>query len=165
MIGSGANLNCLAEGLVLSKYYSKTAQMLSTADGSQLHIDYKLSDAVVCNNGVCFETPFHLVKNMAQAAILGTPFISLLFPISIDHKGISTNKEGIEVRFDFISEPRYQGVNHLLKHKEDFLFFLKQELEIKKIEEHLKDEKFKLKVKAYQEDLSKEIYSTDPTAF
>lgn len=71
LIDSGADLNCLAECLVPSKYYSKTAQMLSTTDGTHLNIDYKLSNAVVCNNGVCFETPFLLVKNMAQAAILG----------------------------------------------------------------------------------------------
>lgn len=36
LIDFGANLNCLAEGLILSKYYSKTAQRSSTADGSHL---------------------------------------------------------------------------------------------------------------------------------
>lgn len=101
---------------------------------------------------------------MSQTTILGTHFISLLFPLSTDIKGISNN-EGIEVRFDFISEPRFQGVNYLLKRKEDFLFFLKKELEIKKIEEHHKDEKFKLKVRTYQEELSEEICSTDLTVF
>lgn len=50
LIDSGADLNCLAKGLIPSKYYSKTVQMLNTADGNTLHIDYKLSDAVVCNN-------------------------------------------------------------------------------------------------------------------
>lgn len=48
LIDSGADLNCLAKGLVPSKYYSKTAPTLNTADGSQLHISYKLTDVVVC---------------------------------------------------------------------------------------------------------------------
>lgn len=94
LIDSGANLNCISEGLIPSRYYTKTTQRLNTADESDLHIDYKLSNVVVCNNGVCFETPFILVKNMTQPAILGTPFISLLFSLSIDDKGISTNWGG-----------------------------------------------------------------------
>lgn len=62
LVDSGADLNCFAEGIVPSQYFTKTAQILSTVDGSRLLIDYKLSNAMVCNEGVCFETPFMLVK-------------------------------------------------------------------------------------------------------
>ncbi|KAL4198132.1 hypothetical protein AMTRI_Chr03g44370 [Amborella trichopoda] len=58
LVDSGADLNCINEGLVPSKYFDKTTQILNTADGSRLFIKYKLSNAMVCNNGHCFPTPF-----------------------------------------------------------------------------------------------------------
>ncbi|KAL4204133.1 hypothetical protein AMTRI_Chr01g130650 [Amborella trichopoda] len=58
LVDSGADLNCINEGLVLSKYFDKTIQILNTADGSRLFIKYKFSNAMVCNNGHCFPTPF-----------------------------------------------------------------------------------------------------------
>ncbi|KAL4190898.1 hypothetical protein AMTRI_Chr07g78120 [Amborella trichopoda] len=58
LVDSGADLNCINEGLVPSKYFDKTTQILNTADGSRLFIKYKLSNAMVLNNGHCFPTPF-----------------------------------------------------------------------------------------------------------
>ncbi|KAL4187029.1 hypothetical protein AMTRI_Chr09g37080 [Amborella trichopoda] len=58
LVDSGADLNCINEGLVPSKYFDKTTQILNTADGSRLFIKYKLSNAMVCNNGHCFPIPF-----------------------------------------------------------------------------------------------------------
>ncbi|KAL4191103.1 hypothetical protein AMTRI_Chr07g28010 [Amborella trichopoda] len=58
LVDSGADLNCINEGLVPSKYFDKTTQILNTADGSRLFVKYKLSNAMVCNNGHCFPTPF-----------------------------------------------------------------------------------------------------------
>ncbi|KAL4203530.1 hypothetical protein AMTRI_Chr01g104390 [Amborella trichopoda] len=74
LIDSGADLNCLNEGLVPTKYFDKTTQILNTADGSRLYIKYKLSNAMICNNGHCFPTPFIMVKGLSQAVILGVPF-------------------------------------------------------------------------------------------
>ncbi|KAL4199070.1 hypothetical protein AMTRI_Chr03g49360 [Amborella trichopoda] len=62
LIDSGADLNCLNKGLILTKYFDKTTQILNTADGSRLYIKHKLSNAMICNNGYCFPTPFIMVK-------------------------------------------------------------------------------------------------------
>ncbi|KAL4183473.1 hypothetical protein AMTRI_Chr11g155320 [Amborella trichopoda] len=67
LVDSGADLNCINEGLVPSKYFDKITQILNTADGSRLFIKYKLSNAMVCNNGHCFPTPFIMIKNLSQA--------------------------------------------------------------------------------------------------
>ncbi|KAL4202087.1 hypothetical protein AMTRI_Chr02g261980 [Amborella trichopoda] len=85
LIDSGADLNCLNEGLVLTKYFDKTTQILNTADGSRLYIKYKLSNTMICNNEHCFPTPFIMVKGLSQAVILGVPFLTLLYPITITH--------------------------------------------------------------------------------
>lgn len=86
---------------------------------------------------------------MTQTTILGTPFISLLFPLKVDPTRINTTKEGRDVCFKFLVEPCFQGINYLLKNKENFLFFIKEEIEMKRIQKHLKDEAFKLKVNNY----------------
>ncbi|KAL4199650.1 hypothetical protein AMTRI_Chr03g145930 [Amborella trichopoda] len=65
LIDSGADLNCINEGLVPSKYFDKTTQILNTADGSRLFIKYKLSNASVCNNHQCIDTPFIMVKGLS----------------------------------------------------------------------------------------------------
>ncbi|KAL4189365.1 hypothetical protein AMTRI_Chr08g165080 [Amborella trichopoda] len=65
LVDSGADLNCINEGLVPSKYFDKTTQILNTADGSRLFIKYKLSNAMVCNNGHCFPTPFIMEHTQA----------------------------------------------------------------------------------------------------
>ncbi|KAL4187613.1 hypothetical protein AMTRI_Chr09g39880 [Amborella trichopoda] len=55
LIDSGADLNCLNEGLVPTKYFSKTTQILNIVDGSRLYIKYKLSNTMIYNNGHCFQ--------------------------------------------------------------------------------------------------------------
>lgn len=51
LIDLDADLNCLSEGSVPSKYFTKTTQILNTANGGKIPIWYKLSDVVVCLEG------------------------------------------------------------------------------------------------------------------
>ena len=44
-----------------------------------LQINYKLSNAYVCNNEYCFKNIFILVKNLKQQVILGTPFLTQIY--------------------------------------------------------------------------------------
>ena len=73
LLDIGADLNCIQEGLVPTKYFHKTRERLSSANGSQMHIDYKLPKVYICQNNVCFKTSFVLVKNLTDKIILGTP--------------------------------------------------------------------------------------------
>ena len=71
MIDSGADMNCIQEGLIPSKYFEKSTERLVSANGSQMKIKYELNNAHVCHNNVCFKIPSVLVKNLTDKVILG----------------------------------------------------------------------------------------------
>jgi hypothetical protein len=81
ILDTGADSNCIQEGIIPTKYYEKTTKKLSQASGTSLNIEFKLSNAHVCRKGVCIKTTFILVKDITSKVILGNPFIALLYPI------------------------------------------------------------------------------------
>ena len=50
MIDSGADMNCIQEGLIPSKYFEKSTERLVSANGSQMKIKYELNNAHVCRS-------------------------------------------------------------------------------------------------------------------
>ena len=66
LVDSGADQNCLREGLIPSKFYEKTSEQLQSANGAKLQIKYKLPKAYVCNSGYCFKNSFILVKDISN---------------------------------------------------------------------------------------------------
>nr|KYP59872.1 polyprotein [Cajanus cajan] len=87
LFDTGADSNCILEGLIPTKYFHKTSEKLRTASGSRLEIQYKLPSAIIQNDNLQVETPFLLVKNLKNDVILGTPFIKSIFPIKISDEG------------------------------------------------------------------------------
>ncbi|KAL5779426.1 hypothetical protein ACOSQ2_010163 [Xanthoceras sorbifolium] len=58
LIDSGADLNCISEGIIPSQYFSKTTQMLNRANGGRMLIEYKLSGAAKqLEESVCSDVP------------------------------------------------------------------------------------------------------------
>ncbi|KAL5823455.1 hypothetical protein ACOSQ4_021355 [Xanthoceras sorbifolium] len=106
LIDSGADLNYISEGIIPSQYFSKTTQVLNTANGGRMMIEYKLSEAAVCNDRVCFETPFILVKGLSESVILGTPFLSIIYPFMVTAEGIESNIDGKQIKFPFAQQPK-----------------------------------------------------------
>jgi hypothetical protein len=53
---------------------------LHQASGTRLNIEYKIPNAHICNDEICFKTTFSLVKNITSRIILGNPFLALLDP-------------------------------------------------------------------------------------
>ena len=104
MIDSGADMNCIQEGLIPSKYFEKSTERLVSANGSQMKIKYELNNAHVCHDNVCFKIPSVLVKNMTDKVILGLPFINALYPFLVEHDGITTDPFGQKVKFKFASK-------------------------------------------------------------
>lgn len=49
LINSDANQNCIQEGIIPSRYFEKTAESLSSANGNSLNKRYKLSVTHICN--------------------------------------------------------------------------------------------------------------------
>ncbi|CAL8992099.1 unnamed protein product [Prunus brigantina] len=70
LFDSGADLNCIQEGLIPTKFYQKSRQSLSTASGKSLQLNYEIPKAHVCQNKICFKTSFVLVKNITDEVIL-----------------------------------------------------------------------------------------------
>ena len=94
LIDLGANLNCIQEGIIPSKYFKKTRKRLTSASGGKMQIEFKIPKAHVCQDNKCFKTTFVLVKNMTGRVILGNPFMCLLYPFITDSKGITTHPFG-----------------------------------------------------------------------
>ena len=80
--------------IILSKYFKKTKERLTSASGGKMQIEFKIPNAHVCQDNTCFKTTFVLVKNMANSAILGNPFMCLLYPFVTNSEGIPTHPFG-----------------------------------------------------------------------
>ena len=102
MIDSGADMNCIQEGLIPSKYFEKSTERLVSANGTQMKIKYELNNAHVCHGNVCFKIPSILVKTMTDKVIIGLSFINALYHFLIEHDGITTNPFGQKVKFKFV---------------------------------------------------------------
>ncbi|CAL9003020.1 unnamed protein product, partial [Prunus brigantina] len=50
LFDSGADLNCIREGLVPTQYYKKSTESLSTASGKSLQLNYEIPKAHVCQD-------------------------------------------------------------------------------------------------------------------
>ena len=56
-------MNYIQEKLIPRKYYEKLSKKLSSANGSKIHIRYKISDVYICNNEHYYNAPLILIKN------------------------------------------------------------------------------------------------------
>jgi FtsZ-binding cell division protein ZapB len=148
LIDTGVDLNCIQEGLVPTKYYSKSKETLRSSNGSKMQITFEISKAHVCQDNVCFKTTFVLVKNMTDKVILGLPFITLLYPFTTDQDGLITYPMDEKVKFKFLGKPERSQLNafksnsisksvNLIKSKAQHIEFLQEEIKVKRIEEQL----------------------------
>ena len=78
LVDSGADMNCIQEGIIPTQYYEKTGEQLYFANNSEPEMKYKLENVHICQNKYCFRTKFIRVQNLTQSIILEIPFISLL---------------------------------------------------------------------------------------
>jgi cell division protein FtsB len=166
LIDSGADLNCIQEGLIPSKYFEKSTEKLNSASGSKLQIKYELNNVHVCQNNVCFHIPSVLVKNMTDNVILGIPFICMLYPFTVEDDGVSTVKMGVPIKFHFVSRFDINQLNsNLIYAKTKHLNFLKQEVKYKKIAEQLYDKLLQSKISAFNSKIIDTVCSELPNAF
>ena len=111
MFDTGADSNCIQEGLIPIKYFEKTSKQLSTDNGSKLIINFKLSEAMAENHNLRIKTPFLLVKDLTNGVILGTPFIRSIFPLNITNDGIFTKYLGETISFPFLRKSISKKLN------------------------------------------------------
>jgi hypothetical protein len=114
LIDSGADLNCIQEGIIPTKYFEKTTQSLTQAGGNKLRVNYKLSNTYICNKNICLPTHFIFVNNLTHRIILDTPFLNNIMPIvNIYQKGITTFIKDQKILFEFITDPQTRMLNEV----------------------------------------------------
>ena len=102
LINSGADLNCIQEGLIHTIYFVKTSQRQSTVSNVPLKVQYKLPQSHICKNGICIKTFFLLVKNKSHQIVLGTHFLTQLYHFYIDSRGLQTTYKSQQILFEFV---------------------------------------------------------------
>ena len=167
MIDSGADINCIQEGLIPSKYFENSTKRLVSANGSQMKIRYELNNTHVCHDNVCFKIPSVLVKNITDKVILGLPFINALYHFLVEHDEITTDPFGQKVKFKFASkfEINTDDALNLIHAKVKHLNFLKQEVRYKKTAEQIFDKLLQSKIDNFQKMLIDDVCSDVPNAF
>lgn len=166
LIDSGADFNCVREGLIPTKYFEKIIGRLTTTNAQRLKVDYKISYVHICNKGVFLKTTFILVKNLKQNMILGTPFLQMLKPFSVSDKGITSKVQGKKVLFNFTNKPRISQIEELNKEislKENFFGHIKAEVVFFRISTQL--ENHKDKIQRFYKTLEQEVCFDVPNAF
>ena len=167
MIDFGADMNCIQEGMIPSKYYEKSTEKLFSTNGTQMKIKYELNNTHVCHEKNCFKIPSVLVKNMIDKVILGLPFINSLYPFLSGHDGITNNPFELKVKFKFTSKFEIDTDDslNLIHAKAKHLKFLKQEVIYKRIAEQLYDKLLQSKIDNFLKLLINDVCSDIPNAF
>ena len=68
-----------------------------------LQVKYKLSNAYICSQGYCFKNSFILVRAMSHEVILGTHFLSQIYPFKVDQIGVHTEIMETIISFKFVN--------------------------------------------------------------
>ena len=171
LIDSGADLNCIQEGLIPTVYFVKTSQKLSTASNDPLKVQYKIPQGHICKNGICIKTSFLLVKYISHQIVLGTLFLTQLYPFGIDSQGLKKKYNNQEILFEFIKGIKVKEINqvqdfiNLFQQKQQHVNFLKKEIQYKKTEENLKSKQIQDRIKQIQQQIENNLCSSIPNAF
>ena len=171
LIDSGADLNCIQEGLIPTVYFVKTSQKLLTANNDPLKVQYKIPKGHICKNGICIQTSFLLIKNISHQIVLGTPFLTQLYPFQIDKKGLKAKYNNQEILFEFIKGIEVKEINQvqdfisLLQQKQKQVKFLQKEVQYKKTEENLESKPIQDRIKQIHKQIEDNLCSSIPNAF
>ena len=171
LIDSGVDLNCIQEGLIPTVYFVKISQRLSTASNDPLKVQYKIPQGHICKNCICIKTSFLLVKNISHQIVLGTPFLTQLYPFQIDSQGLKTKYNNQDILFEFIRGIEVKEINQvqdfisLLQQKQKHVKFLKKEIQYKKTEENLESQQIQDRIKQIQKQIEENLCSSIPNAF
>ena len=174
---TGVDLNCIKEDIVPKRFHEKINERLSAANNSKLNVKSKV-DASMYNNGFEFRTSFLLTNDIHHSVILGTPFINLITPYTVNYDNISFEAKTKKLVFPFIEKPKTRNLNivkacsvyhnqiyTLLKSKQNDLICLKKDLGLQRIENQLQNEFIKTKISNFKTLIEKEICADPPSAF
>ena len=94
-------MNCIREDIVPKRFREKTKERLSATNNSKLNVKSKV-DASIHNNGFEFRTSFILTNDIHHTVILGTPFINLITPYTVNYDSISFKAKSTKLVFPLL---------------------------------------------------------------
>ena len=86
LIDSGADINCIQEGLIPLKYYEKSSERLTQANGEKFIINYKIPNVHICNDGTM------LSQYEWTNSLIDVPNKIIINNTRYDHLGNQTDK-------------------------------------------------------------------------
>ena len=175
-IDSGADQNCIKTGIVPTKFCERTREQLVSANGEPLNIRSKLNKGYIQNSNYCFKNIFLIVDNISNDVILGTPFLTQIYPFTVNETGVHTKIMGNTISFPFLSSAHQKEILSLqassifkqinsLQTKRKQICHLQEEISYLRIEEQLQNPSLLLKIKDFSELIKKRICSDLPNAF
>ncbi|GAV59539.1 hypothetical protein CFOL_v3_03070, partial [Cephalotus follicularis] len=178
LIDSDAQMNCIQEGLIPTKFFEKTTQKLCTANGENLSVKFKIPDVHICNDGICIKQTFILIRDLDIGIIVGQPFLEVIKPFKVKNEGIITKIFQRKFLFSFNEKPITKEINllktlsmfkehsiNLIKSKENHLYFMKQEISNQKLEEHLQTSQIREKINSLKNNVINNLCSDLLDAF
>ena len=176
MVDSGADQSCIRDGIIPTKFYERTNEQLIAANGSSLKVRGKLTKTEICNNNYCFKHQFIVVENLNTDIILGTPFLTQIYPFWVDSQGIGTRIMKQKIRFQFLSPVKQKELNNLqsnsiyqqlnlIQRKQNKIMFLKEEIQHQRIEEQLQEDSIKQRITTLEDKFKRDICADIPNAF
>ena len=154
------NMNCIQERLIPLKYYERSSARLTKM------FNYKLPNVHICNDGICLETIFVLIKDLSSKVVLWNPFMVLIYPFFGTNKWIKTN-----VPFNFVLPliPKeidsLNNVTILKDTNKERIYRTERSLSSLKIEISLDDQLTDNDIKKFKQDKEAEICSYSPIVF
>ena len=176
LIDSGADTNCIKQGIVPTKYCEKSNENLARADGTALIINYKLNKGYIKANSYCFKNTFLIVDTITNNLILGTPFLTQLYPFYVNNKGLHTKIMGKTISFKFLSTIKQREIINLhsssdykqtdtIHLKQNLINSLKDELSYLRTEEQLQKPDIQTKILEIEQVIKTKICSNLRNAF
>ena len=102
-VESGADINCVHEGLIPTVYFEKTYQGAMSANSTPVTIDFKISNVHICIKMFVTRLFFYLSRDMNTKIVLRTPFLAILCPFKVDDEGIKSVYKRQNICFKFIN--------------------------------------------------------------
>ncbi|GAV92073.1 hypothetical protein CFOL_v3_35457 [Cephalotus follicularis] len=171
LIDSGAQMNCIQQGLIPTKYFEKTKQKFSTANGENLIVNFKVTNVHICNGGICIKQSFILVKYLDIGIILGQPFLEIIKPFKVTNEGITTKLFQQKILFAFNEKPIIKEID-LLKtfslfkeHSIKMIEAKENHLSNKKLENQLQNSQIKEKIGSLKNSIVNNLCSDLPDVF
>jgi len=159
-----------------TKYCEKTNEGLSSANGTPLTISYKLNKGYIKNNNYCFKNTFLIVDNITSDLILGTPFLTQIYPFYVNESGLHTKIIGKTISFNFLTAAKQKEIANLqassiykqintIQIKTKLIANLQEEVSYLRIEEQLKNSNVQKKILDLEQIIKTKICADLPNAF